>query len=91
MLVTPGVVDVAGPRLQMWPVAGYPPIHVDKPYQRRPTPSKTSVHDLAFLRHGAALGMPAFMVIALAIKLSSKGPVLYRQNASASTASSSTC
>ena len=31
LLVSPGVVDVAGPRLQMRPVAGLPLIHVEKP------------------------------------------------------------
>ena len=31
MFVAPGVIDVAGPRLQMRPVAGLPLIHVEKP------------------------------------------------------------
>ncbi len=31
LVVTPGVVDVAGPRLTMRPVAGLPLIHVEKP------------------------------------------------------------
>ena len=31
LVVSPGVVDVAGPRLTMRPVAGLPLIHVEKP------------------------------------------------------------
>lgn len=79
MLVSPGVVDVTGPRLQMWPVAGLPLIHVDKPQYRGAQRLQKRLFDLAFSGTVLLLGMPAFMVIALAIKLSSKGPVLYRQ------------
>jgi hypothetical protein len=32
--VAPGVIDVAGPRLQIHPVAGLPLLHVDKPQYR---------------------------------------------------------
>lgn len=34
LVVAPGVVDVAGPRLQVRPVAGLPLLHVDKPQYR---------------------------------------------------------
>jgi hypothetical protein len=34
LVVSPGVVDIAGPRLLMRPVAGRPLIHVEKPTYR---------------------------------------------------------
>ena len=34
LVVSPGVVDVAGPRLTMQPISGLPLIHVEKPQYR---------------------------------------------------------
>jgi len=79
MLVAPGVVDVAGPRLQMHPVAGLPMIHVDKPQYHGAKRLQKRVFDLAFSSLVLVLGMPAIAAIALAIKISSKGSVFYRQ------------
>lgn len=79
MMVAPGVVDVAGPRLQMQPVAGLPLIHVDKPQYHGAKRLQKRVFDIAFSSAVLVVGLPAFAAIALAIKLSSKGPVFYRQ------------
>jgi exopolysaccharide biosynthesis polyprenyl glycosylphosphotransferase len=79
MLVSPGVVDVAGPRLQMHPIAGLPLIHVDKPQYHGAKRLQKRVFDLAFSTAVLLVGLPAFAAIALAIKISSKGPVFYRQ------------
>jgi exopolysaccharide biosynthesis polyprenyl glycosylphosphotransferase len=79
LLVAPGVVDVAGPRLQMHPVAGLPLIHVDKPQYHGAKRLQKRVFDLAFASTVLVVGLPAFAAIALAIKISSKGPVFYRQ------------
>ena len=79
MLVAPGVVDVAGPRLQMHPVAGLPLIHVEKPRYHGAKRLQKRLFDLAFASTVLVLGMPAIAAIALAIKISSKGPVFYRQ------------
>ena len=79
LLVAPGVVDVAGPRLQMQPVAGLPLIHVDKPRYHGAKRLQKRLFDLAFSSAVLTVGLPAFAAIALAIKISSKGPVFYHQ------------
>ncbi|MFF2115071.1 sugar transferase [Rhodococcus koreensis] len=78
LVVSPGMMDVSGPRLSMRPVAGLPLIHVEKPqYQGAQSFSKTSF-DLVFATLAlVAVGL-LMAAIALAIKLSSPGPVLYR-------------
>jgi exopolysaccharide biosynthesis polyprenyl glycosylphosphotransferase len=78
LVVSSGVVDVAGPRLQIRPVAGLPLLHVDKPqYQGAGRFRKLAVDVL-----GAACALlllsPLMLLVALAIKLTSAGPVFYR-------------
>ncbi|MCB9409878.1 MAG: sugar transferase [Mycolicibacterium sp.] len=79
LLVAPGVIDVAGPRLHMRPVAGLPLIHVEKPQYHGAKQFQKRSFDLVFSCAALLCGLPILLVIALAIKLSSKGPVFYRQ------------
>jgi exopolysaccharide biosynthesis polyprenyl glycosylphosphotransferase len=79
MLVAPGVVDVAGPRLHMSPVAGLPLIHVEKPQYHGAKRFQKRLFDIGFSSLVLLLGSPLLLGIALAIKLTSKGPVFYRQ------------
>jgi exopolysaccharide biosynthesis polyprenyl glycosylphosphotransferase len=78
LVVAPGVIDVAGPRLQIHPVAGLPLLHVDRPQYRGAVKSGKLALDLI----GAAIWMlvlwPLFLVVAILIKLDSRGPVFYR-------------
>jgi exopolysaccharide biosynthesis polyprenyl glycosylphosphotransferase len=78
LVVAPGVIDVAGPRLQIHPVAGLPLLHVDRPQYR----GAVKVRKLALDLIGAGLGLlvlwPIFIVVAVLIKLDSRGPVFYR-------------
>nr|WP_235892525.1 sugar transferase [Mycolicibacterium hodleri] len=78
LVITPGVMDVAGPRLTMQPVAGLPLIHVEKPQYS----GTKKIQKLAFdyiVATGALLtAMPVMIASAIAIKLTSKGPVFYR-------------
>ena len=78
LVVAPGVVDVAGPRLQVRPVAGLPLLYVDKPQYRGA--GKFGKHAVDAL--GVALAIlllsPVMLVIALLVKLSSPGTVFYR-------------
>jgi exopolysaccharide biosynthesis polyprenyl glycosylphosphotransferase len=78
LVVAPGVLDVAGPRLQIHPVAGLPLLHVDKPQYRGATKARKQALDVI----GAAVGLfalwPLFIVLAVLIKLDSYGPVFYR-------------
>jgi exopolysaccharide biosynthesis polyprenyl glycosylphosphotransferase len=79
LLVAPGVVDVAGPRLHMRPVAGLPLIHVEKPQYHGAKRFQKRLFDIAFSGTVLVLGSPVFVTIAFLIKLTSKGPAFYRQ------------
>jgi exopolysaccharide biosynthesis polyprenyl glycosylphosphotransferase len=79
LLVAPGVVDVAGPRLHMRPVAGLPLIHVEKPRYHGAKQFQKRFFDAGFSGMVLLFGSPLLLAIAVAVKLSSKGPVFYRQ------------
>jgi len=79
LLVAPGVVDVAGPRLHMRPMAGLPLIHVEKPQYHGAKRFQKHAFDIAFSGLALLFGLPLLLLIALAVKLSSRGPVFYRQ------------
>jgi exopolysaccharide biosynthesis polyprenyl glycosylphosphotransferase len=77
LLVSPGVLDVAGPRLTMRPVAGFPLIHVEKPQYHGAQRFQKRAFDFCFAL-AAIIGMsPLLILTALAVKLTSKGPVFY--------------
>jgi exopolysaccharide biosynthesis polyprenyl glycosylphosphotransferase len=78
LVVAPGVIDVAGPRLQIHPVAGLPLLHVDKPQYRDAAKSRKLALDLIGAAIWLLLLWPLFLVVALLIKLDSRGPVFYR-------------
>lgn len=79
LLVAPGVVDVAGPRLQMRPVSGLPLIHVEKPQYHGAKRFQKRAFDIIFSSAVLLCGLPVLVALAIAIKLTSKGPVFYRQ------------
>ncbi len=79
LLLAPAVTEVAGPRVRIRPVAGLPLLHMERP-------ELTGVRRLtkeAFDRASAALGIlflaPVLLGLALAVKVTSHGPVLFRQ------------
>ena len=79
LLVAPGVIDIAGPRLHMRPVAGLPLIHVEKPQYHGAKKFQKRAFDISFSGLALLCGLPLLLMIAIAIKLSSTGPVFYRQ------------
>ena len=79
LLVSPGVIDVAGPRLEMRPVAGLPLIHLEKPQYHGAKRFQKTLFDIAFSTTALICGLPVLAAIAVAIKLTSDGPVFYRQ------------
>lgn len=79
LLVAPGVIDVAGPRLHMRPVAGLPLIHVEKPQYQGAKRFQKRLFDVGFSSLVLLGALPLMTAIALAVKLSSRGPVFYRQ------------
>lgn len=78
MMVSPGITDIAGPRMMVRPVAGLPLLHIDKPQYEAATRFRKALVD----RGGATVMMlliaPVLALIALLIKLDSPGPVFYR-------------
>jgi exopolysaccharide biosynthesis polyprenyl glycosylphosphotransferase len=79
LLVSPGVVDVAVPRLKMRPVAGLPLIHVEKPQYHGAKRFEKRLFDLVFSSMVLLCGLPVLLAVGLAVKLTSRGPVFYRQ------------
>lgn len=79
LLVAPGVVDIAGPRLQMRPVCGLPLIHVEKPQYHGAKRFQKRLFDVVFSGSVLLFGLPILVAVALAVKFTSKGPVFYRQ------------
>ena len=79
LLVAPGLVDVAGPRLRLSPVDGQPLLHVQTPRLRGYRSLVKTTFDRVTAVVGLACLLPALALIALAIKLDSPGSVLFRQ------------
>jgi exopolysaccharide biosynthesis polyprenyl glycosylphosphotransferase len=78
LVVSSGVIDVAGPRLLIRPVAGLPLLHVDKPQYRGASKAGKLAVDLVGASGALLLAAPVMIVTALMIKLTSRGPVFYR-------------
>jgi exopolysaccharide biosynthesis polyprenyl glycosylphosphotransferase len=78
LLVAPGVVDVAGPRLMMRPVAGLPLIHVEKPQYSGAKRFQKRLFDIVFAGLVLFFGAPVMVAVAVAVKATSRGPVFYR-------------
>ncbi|TFD17435.1 sugar transferase [Cryobacterium sp. TMT1-21] len=79
LVVAPSLTDIGGPRIHTRPVAGLPLIHVETPrYDGRTLFTKRAFD---FLASGLIIVLlsPALVLIALAIRLSKTGPVLFRQ------------
>ncbi len=78
LVVSPGVVDVAGPRLTMQPVSGLPLIHVEKPQYSGTKRIQKRAFDIGVSMVVLLGALPVMIAAAIAIKLTSKGPVFYR-------------
>ncbi|MEU2350291.1 sugar transferase [Modestobacter sp. NPDC049651] len=79
LLVAPGLVEVAGPRLHIRPFDGLPLLSVEQPrFEGWPLVVKSAIDRTAALA-ALTLLLPVFAVLALAVRLGSPGPVFYRQ------------
>lgn len=82
LVVVPGLIDVAGPRIHMRQVGGMPLVHVDRPQVSRAGGLTKRVFDVIVAGLMLAVLLPFMALVALAIKLQDGGPVLYRQERS---------
>ena len=77
--LSPGLLGVAGPRLSIRPTAGMPLLHIEHPVMSGGRRLIKSVVDKAFTVLLLVMALPALLAIAVAIRLDSPGPVLFRQ------------
>jgi exopolysaccharide biosynthesis polyprenyl glycosylphosphotransferase len=78
LVVSPGMVDIAGPRLTIRPAGGVALIHVDKPQYSGAKQLQKRMFDTCFSLFVLLAVSPILFVAALAVKLTSAGPVFYR-------------
>jgi exopolysaccharide biosynthesis polyprenyl glycosylphosphotransferase len=79
LLVAPGLVEVAGPRLHIRPLEGLPLLSIEQPrFEGWRRVVKGAVDRVAAVVLLVVLA-PVFLAAALAVRLSSPGPILYRQ------------
>lgn len=79
LIVAPSLVDIGGPRLHTRPVAGLPLIHVETPRYEGPKLFGKRAFDLIASSILIVLLSPVLAAVALAVKFSSPGPVLFSQ------------
>jgi exopolysaccharide biosynthesis polyprenyl glycosylphosphotransferase len=78
LMVSPNVIDVAGPRIHVRPVSNMPFIHLEQPTYAGAAKLVKTTFDRVFAALFLLLTSPILLAIAVAVKVSSRGPVLYR-------------
>ncbi|WP_255572802.1 sugar transferase [Leucobacter tenebrionis] len=79
LVVAPTITDIAGPRIHTRPVSGLPLIHVELPTFGGRKYFLKRMLDLLGSAALMILASPVMLAVALAVKLSSRGPVFYSQ------------
>ncbi|MFC8038918.1 sugar transferase [Paenarthrobacter sp. NPDC057355] len=79
MILAPALTDVAGPRIHTQPVAGLPLIHVSTPKLTGGKRVAKRSFDITIAGLLILALSPLLVVIALLVRLSGPGPILYRQ------------
>ena len=79
LCVAPALLDVAGPRTTIRPVAGLPLLHVEHPELSGAKQVMKALFDRAAAAAGLFVLAPFFALIAIAIRFREGGPVLFRQ------------
>ncbi|WP_265522568.1 sugar transferase [Oerskovia flava] len=79
LILAPKLTDVAGPRIHTRPVAGLPLLHVEAPGYSGPQHMLKRLFDVVATTVLVLLFALPMIVTAVAIKVTSPGPVLFRQ------------
>ncbi|WP_396654636.1 sugar transferase [Microbacterium paludicola] len=79
LVLAPSIVDIAGPRLHTRPVAGLPLIHVETPRFSGGQRLVKRMVDLVVSVIGVIAISPILAFLAITVRLTSSGPVLFRQ------------
>jgi exopolysaccharide biosynthesis polyprenyl glycosylphosphotransferase len=79
LLVDPGLVEVAGPRLHIRPLMGFPLLHVEEPHFTGWRRLVKRASDIVLTSVGLLIISPLMLCIAAVVKLQDGGPVIFRQ------------
>jgi len=79
LVVAPALTDVAGPRIHIRPVAGLPLLHVEEPEFGGVRRVLKGTVDRVVAVGALGLLLPVLLVLAVAVRLTSRGPALFRQ------------
>jgi len=79
LVVAPGLMEVAGPRLHIRPVTGLPLLHVEEPEFAGIRRLIKAAADRMVAAAALVLMAPVFLFVAAGVRLTSPGPVIFRQ------------
>ena len=79
LVMVPNLIDVAGPRIHTRPVAGLPLVHVETPRYVGAGRFAKRAFDIVGALFAIVLLSPLLLAAAIAVKVSSRGPLLFRQ------------
>lgn len=79
LVISPGIFEVAGPRLSIRAEAGASLLYLERPVRTGSRLVVKRIQDLILAALLTVLALPLLLLIALAIRLDSKGPALFRQ------------
>ncbi|MFC4910993.1 sugar transferase [Actinomadura gamaensis] len=79
LAVAPALMDVAGPRISIRPVSGLPLLHVEHPELDGVRKALKTLLDRVGAAAALLLLSPLLLTVAFVIKLTDRGPVLFRQ------------
>jgi exopolysaccharide biosynthesis polyprenyl glycosylphosphotransferase len=79
LVVAPALLDVAGPRISVRPVAGLPLLHVEEPELTGAHQVVKTTVEWAFATIGFVLLLPVLIGLAIVVRIDSAGAPLFRQ------------
>ena len=79
LVVAPGLMEVAGPRMHVRPFIGLPLLHVEEPAFTGPRRLIKELFDRAVAALLLLVLLPVLGAVAVAVAVDSRGPVTYRQ------------
>jgi exopolysaccharide biosynthesis polyprenyl glycosylphosphotransferase len=80
LLVDPGLVEVAGTRMHIRPLMGFPLLHVEEPHFTGWRRVVKRASDIVLTSIGLIVISPLMLFIAAVVKLQDGGPVVFRQS-----------
>jgi exopolysaccharide biosynthesis polyprenyl glycosylphosphotransferase len=79
LLLAPAVTEIVGPRVRIRPVCGLPLMHMERPELRGIRRLAKELFDRSAAVFGLLFVSPMLLAIAAAVKVTSRGPVFFKQ------------